>query len=147
MIIFGHEPGGGVAPQCEATDPAFFRTFFFYDGEDGTKLGQWTLPRTQSATENCTLHNYNTVPLKNGRDLIVHGSYQSGTSVVEFTDPGERGGAGLVRPAADRPDRPRRRVVVLLVQRLHLRDEHHRGPEHLRVHGPAGARAASTSAT
>jgi hypothetical protein len=87
VIIFGHEPGGGVATECEATDPAFFRTFFFYDGEDGTKLGQWTLPRTQSATENCTLHNYNTVPLKNGRDLIVHGSYQSGTSVVEFTDP------------------------------------------------------------
>jgi hypothetical protein len=86
VIVFGHEPGGGVAPQCEATDPEFFRTFFFYDGNDGTKLGEWTLPRTQSATENCTLHNYNTMPLKNGRDLIVHGSYQSGTSVVEFTD-------------------------------------------------------------
>ena len=59
---------------------------FFYDADDGTKLGQWTLPRTQSATENCTIHNYNTMPLKNGRDLVVSGNYQSGTSVVEFTD-------------------------------------------------------------
>ena len=59
---------------------------FFYDADDGTKLGQWTLPRTQSATENCTIHNYNTIPLKNGRDLVVSGNYQSGTSVVEFTD-------------------------------------------------------------
>ncbi len=66
--------------------PAVNRTMFFYDSDDGTKLGQWTLPRTQSATENCTLHNYNTIPLKNGRDLVVSGNYQSGTSVVEFTD-------------------------------------------------------------
>ncbi len=87
VLIFGHEPGGGVAPQCEATDPAFFRTYFFYDADTGAKIGEWTMTRTQSATENCTLHNLNTVPLKNGRDLLVHGSYQSGTSVVEFTDP------------------------------------------------------------
>ncbi len=87
VLIFGHEPGGGVAPECEATDPPFFYTYFFYDSETGVKVGSWTLPRTQSATENCTLHNLNTMPLKNGRDILVHGSYQSGTSVVEFTDP------------------------------------------------------------
>jgi hypothetical protein len=86
VVIFGHEPGGGVAPECEATDPAINRTMFFYDADDGTKLGQWILPRTQSAGENCTIHNYNTIPLKNGRDLVVSGNYQSGTSVVEFTD-------------------------------------------------------------
>lgn len=87
VIIFGHEPGGGVAPECEATDPAFFRTFFFHDGETGAKLGEWTMTRTQSAAENCTLHNLNTIPLKSGRDVLVHGSYQSGTSLVDFTDP------------------------------------------------------------
>jgi hypothetical protein len=87
VLIFGHEPGGGVAPECEATDPAFFRTYFFYDGDDGEKLGEWTMTRTQSATENCTLHNLNTIPLKSGRDVLVHGSYQSGTSLVDFTDP------------------------------------------------------------
>ena len=87
VLIFGHEPGGGVAPECEATDDPLKRTFFFYDGDDGTKLGQWTMTRTQSATENCTLHNLNTIPLKSGRDVLVHGSYQSGTSLVDFTDP------------------------------------------------------------
>jgi hypothetical protein len=87
VLIFGHEPGGGVAPECEATDPEFFRTYFFYDGDDGEKLGEWTMTRTQSATENCTLHNLNTIPLKSGRDVLVHGSYQSGTSLVDFTDP------------------------------------------------------------
>jgi hypothetical protein len=87
VIIFGHEPGGGVAPRCQATSPPIERTMFFYDGGTGAKLGQWTLPRTQSATENCTIHNYNVVPLRSGRYVLVHGSYQSGTSVVDFTDP------------------------------------------------------------
>jgi LVIVD repeat len=87
VLIFGHEPGGGVDDQCKATDPAINRTFFFYDGDTGAKVGQWTLPRPQSAAENCTLHNLNVVPLRSGRDVLVQGSYQSGTSVVDFTNP------------------------------------------------------------
>jgi hypothetical protein len=87
VLIFGHEPGGGVAPQCEATDPPLNYTYFFYNGATGAKVGSWTLPRPQSATENCTLHNLNTVPLRSGRYVLVHGSYQSGTSVVDFTNP------------------------------------------------------------
>jgi hypothetical protein len=93
-LVFGHEPGGGVAAECEATDDPLKRSFFFYDTDDatddgtttGTLQGIWTLPRTQSSTENCSLHNYNVVPLRSGRDVVVHGSYQSGTSVVDFTD-------------------------------------------------------------
>jgi hypothetical protein len=87
VLIFGHEPGGGVAAECEATDDPLKRSLFFYDPETGALLGIWTLPRTQSSTENCTIHNYNVVPLGRGRDVLVHGSYQSGTSVVDFTDP------------------------------------------------------------
>jgi LVIVD repeat len=86
-IIFGHEPGGGVAAACEATDPPSDRSFFFYDADSPTLLGTWTLPRPQSATENCTLHNYNVVPLRNGRDVLVSGNYQAGTWVVDFTNP------------------------------------------------------------
>ena len=86
-IIFGHEPGGGVAAACEATDPPGDRSFFFYDTESGALLGTWTLPRPQSSTENCTLHNYNIVPLRNGRDVLVSGNYQAGTWVVDFTNP------------------------------------------------------------
>jgi hypothetical protein len=87
VIVFGHEPGGGVAAECEATDDPLKRTFFFYDTETGALLGTWTLPRPQSATENCTLHNYNLVPLRDGRDLLVSGNYQAGTWVVDLTDP------------------------------------------------------------
>jgi hypothetical protein len=86
-IIFGHEPGGGVAAACEATDPPGDRSFFFYETESGDFLGTWTLPRPQSSTENCSLHNYDVVPLRNGRDLLVAGNYQAGTWVVDFTNP------------------------------------------------------------
>jgi hypothetical protein len=98
VIILGWEPGGGAAPFCQANGsttglPAgvvqgdVHKSAFFYDADTGAKLGQWTLPRPQSAEENCTIHNYNTVPLRDGRHVLVSGNYQSGTSLVEFTDP------------------------------------------------------------
>jgi hypothetical protein len=87
VIILGWEPGGGSLPECEATDPPVKKSAFFYDADTGAKLGQWTLPRPQSATENCTIHNYNTVPLRNGRYVLVSGNYQAGTWVTDFTNP------------------------------------------------------------
>jgi hypothetical protein len=86
VIVFGHEPGGGVAAECEATDDPVKKSAFFFDADDGTFLGMWTLPRPQSATENCTIHNYNVVPLERRYYLVV-GNYQAGTWVVNFTDP------------------------------------------------------------
>jgi hypothetical protein len=88
VIILGWEPGGGAQPECEATDPPVKKSAFFYDSSNGAKLGQWTLPRPQTAAENCTIHNYNTVPTRNGRDILVMGNYQAGTWVADFTDPG-----------------------------------------------------------
>lgn len=35
------------------------KSMFFYHADMGEKLGQWVLPRPQSAVENCTVHNYN----------------------------------------------------------------------------------------
>jgi hypothetical protein len=87
VIIMGWEPGGGSLPECEATDPPVKKSAFFYDADTGAKLGQWTLPRPQSAAENCTIHNYNTVPLRNGRYVLVSGNYQAGTWVTDFTNP------------------------------------------------------------
>jgi hypothetical protein len=87
VVIMGWEPGGGAAPECEATDPPVKKSAFFYDADTGAKLGQWTLPRPQSAAENCTIHNYNTVPLRSGRYVLVSGNYQAGTWVTEFTNP------------------------------------------------------------
>jgi hypothetical protein len=87
VIILGWEPGGGAAPECEATDPPVKKSMFFYDADTGAKLGQWTLPRPQSSAENCTIHNYNILPTRSGRYIAVGGHYQAGTWVTEFTDP------------------------------------------------------------
>jgi len=88
VLVLGWEPGGGSAPECESADPAVKKSAFFYDTATGAKLGQWTLPRPQDgAGENCTIHNYNVVPLRSGRYVMVGGHYQAGTWVVDFTDP------------------------------------------------------------
>jgi hypothetical protein len=84
VLIFGHEPGGGGQAQCQATSPLVNRTLFFYDHE-GNQLGTFVHPRPQTATENCTWHNYNVVPTDK-RDILVAGNYQSGISVLDFTD-------------------------------------------------------------
>ena len=86
VTALGWEPGGGVAAECEAGDPDFFKSIFFYDTASGDLLGTWVLPRPQSAQENCTVHNYNVIPTRH-RDLLSVGAYQAGTYVVDFTDP------------------------------------------------------------
>ena len=85
VLIFGHEPGGGTQARCQATSAEVDRTIFFYDHE-GNQLGTFLHPRPQTATENCTWHNYNVVPTDKGR-ILVAGNYQSGISVLDFTDP------------------------------------------------------------
>ncbi|HEU4545221.1 MAG TPA: PA domain-containing protein [Microlunatus sp.] len=86
ILIFGHEPGGGGQAQCQASTPEVNRTMFFFESRTGVELGRHVLPRPQTNTENCTIHNYNVVPTDKGH-VLVHGSYQSGIGVVDFTDP------------------------------------------------------------
>lgn len=86
-LVGGWEPGGGGAAECEAGDPDVDKSLFIYDASTGDKLGQWVLPRAQGADENCTVHNYNTLPLRSGRDVVVSGNYQAGTWVTDITDP------------------------------------------------------------
>ncbi len=98
LIALGTEPGGGTRPRCMATGtplpdgrPGEFQTeqmkaIFLFDAETGKFINWHVLPRPQSAVEACTIHNYNFIPVP-GRRLLVHGSYQSGTAVVDVTDP------------------------------------------------------------
>jgi hypothetical protein len=106
-IIFGHEPGGGVVPRCTATGtqitPTLVQTddmksFFFFNTDSGEEIGKWTLGRAQTLQENCTLHNYNIVPTKHD-DILVHGSYQSGIGVLDFSDPGNAREIAFADPA------------------------------------------------
>ena len=86
VLIFGHEPGGGAGARCQATSSVTDRSLFFFEASTGTLLGTILHPRPQTAQENCTWHNFNVVP-SDKRHVLVAGNYQSGTSVVEFTDP------------------------------------------------------------
>lgn len=87
VLVLGWEPGGGAAGECETDDPDIKKSLFFYDAQTGEKLGQWVLPRDQESVENCTIHNYNIVPTRDGSYIAVIGNYQAGTWVVDFTDP------------------------------------------------------------
>lgn len=103
VLVLGWEPGGGAAPECEASDPAIKKSMFFYDAGTGAKLGQWTLPRAQGPTENCTIHNYNILPLRSGRYVAVAGHYQAGTWVTDFTDPANPVTVGFSDPGPIEP--------------------------------------------
>ena len=93
VLILGHEPGGGVDDQCKATDPVINRSFFFYDGDPGPS-SMWTLPRPQSAAENCTLHNLNAVPPAAGATSSCTARTRSGRA-WSTSPTGSRGGARL----------------------------------------------------
>jgi uncharacterized repeat protein (TIGR01451 family) len=86
VLVFGHEPGGGSQARCESGDAQVDKTLFFYDAETGNQIGTWVLPRPQTSTENCTIHNFNVIPSNKYR-ILVSGNYQSGIAVVDFTDP------------------------------------------------------------
>jgi hypothetical protein len=86
VLILGWEPGGGGQAECQADSPVVRKTMFFYNAKNGKPIGHWTLPRPQTAAENCTIHNYNILPLK-GRHIVTSGNYQAGTWVTDFTDP------------------------------------------------------------
>jgi hypothetical protein len=120
-LIIGHEPGGGTRPRCQATGTVFagqtgypnndgyvvqtndMKSLFFLDADTGELLAKWVLPRDQSRFENCTVHNYNVVPTKN-RDVLVSGSYQSGISVIDFSDLRRIREVGYADPAPLNPE-------------------------------------------
>ena len=91
--------------------------------------------------ENCTLHNYAVVPSKK-RDILVHGSYQSGIGVLDFTDLEDIREIGFADPKPLNPDAVdgRRRLVVALLQRPDLRVRHHPRPAHVAVPGRRAGR-------
>jgi hypothetical protein len=106
VLIFGHEPGGGGAAECQATSSVVNRTLFFFDADTGTLLGTILHPRPQTALENCTWHNYNVVP-SDKRYVLVAAGYQSGVSVVNFTNPAAAFEVGYADPdPLINPDNP-----------------------------------------
>src|SRR5919198_4512917 len=81
VLVFGHEPGGGAQARCQATSSDTDKSLFFFAARSGEALGSFVLPRPQTATENCTWHNYNLVPT-DGRYVLVSAAYQAGIQVA-----------------------------------------------------------------
>jgi hypothetical protein len=107
VYIHGWEPGGGGGPRCTATGtqvtPTVVQTddmksYFFFDPATGTLLGKFVMPRNQTLQENCTIHNYDVVPTDKGY-VLVSGNYQSGISVVDFSDPSDAEEIAFADPA------------------------------------------------
>jgi hypothetical protein len=98
ILIFGHEPGGGGEARCQATSSVVDRTLFFFHARTGEPAGTFLHQRPQTQFENCTWHNYNVVPTEK-RYLLVAAGYQSGVSVVDFTDPANAREVAYADPA------------------------------------------------
>jgi hypothetical protein len=100
VLIFGHEPGGGSQAQCQASSSQLNRTLFFLDAETGETLSELIHPRPQTELENCTWHNLNVVALRDSDDkVLASGNYQSGISVVDFSDTGNPEEIAFADPA------------------------------------------------
>ena len=76
------------------------RTLYFVEVETGdvARLDS-PIPRPQTALENCTWHNLNVVPTPTRGTSSSAGNYQSGISVVDFTDPANAHEIAYVDPA------------------------------------------------
>jgi hypothetical protein len=86
VIALEDEAGGGGENRCKLedgeTDPQ--GSIYFYS-LSGRFFGSFKIPR--QAPGICTAHNYNTIPLNNGRRVLVSAWYTGGTSIVDYTDP------------------------------------------------------------
>ena len=106
IVVFGDEAGGGGAPFSKASDPSTVGAAWFYrvadlDNLSATAqeqpLGHFKIPRPQGDVANCTMHNFNVVPVR-GRYLLVSANYSGGTSVADFTDPASASELGHFDP-------------------------------------------------
>ncbi len=105
VLIFGHEPGGGTQAQCQAGSSTLNKSLFFIDPATGNTLGTFVHVRPQGNQENCTWHNFNVVPTHKG-NIVVTGNYQSGISVVDFTNPAVPQEIAYADPAPLTPSTP-----------------------------------------
>jgi hypothetical protein len=91
-VIGDEMTGATVTPGCPegADEHTPLGALWFYDISDRAnpiEKGSFHIPQSQSDSLICTAHNFNTVPLRNDRDVLVSGWYNGGTTVVDFSDP------------------------------------------------------------
>jgi hypothetical protein len=86
-VIFTDEWGGGTRPRCRERDPKEWGADAIFDIVDRKMhfRSYYKPPTAQGEFENCVAHNGSVIPVP-GRDIMVQGWYQGGTSVFDFTD-------------------------------------------------------------
>jgi hypothetical protein len=90
-LAIGDELAGAtVPPGClDGNEHLPIGAIWFYDVSNPlapTLRGTFRIPQAVTSTL-CTAHNFNTVPLRSQRDVLVSAWYNGGTTVVDFTDP------------------------------------------------------------
>jgi hypothetical protein len=90
-LVIGDELGGALAtPGCVDGDPHLpLGALWFYDVSDPAApvvRSSFSIPQ-QEISIFCTAHNFNTVPTRNDRDILVSAWYNGGTTVLDYTDP------------------------------------------------------------
>jgi hypothetical protein len=80
IVAFGDESGGGGAARCVDPEDNQGR-IWFVTTEDAEELSSYKIPRSVATT--CTMHNFNFVPLRNGRNILVSSAYTGGTTIVD----------------------------------------------------------------
>lgn len=82
VVAFGDESGGGGAARCTNPDDDQGRVWFL-DVATGQKLANYKIPRAQAGPGVCTMHNFNFLPLRDGRKVLVSAVYTGGTTIVD----------------------------------------------------------------
>jgi hypothetical protein len=80
IVAFGDESGGGGAARCVDPEDNQGR-IWFVETEDATELASYKIPRSVSTT--CTMHNFNFIPRRDGRNILVSSAYTGGTTIVD----------------------------------------------------------------
>jgi hypothetical protein len=88
VVLFGDEHGGGSAPGCGGSQDPTGNMWFYRGVEPPAEpplLGRYHVPRPE-APEECSIHNFNVVPVNDNKAYIgVSSVYKAGTTVVDFS--------------------------------------------------------------
>jgi len=86
LVAFEDEAGGGGAARCRLEDgePDQQGRMMFYR-KNGELAGTFKIRR--DIVGPCTAHNYNVLPLNNGKYILSSAWYYGGTSMIDFTNP------------------------------------------------------------
>lgn len=97
VVLFGDEHGGGSAPGCGSQLDPTGNVWFYRNVEPPAEpplLGRYHIPRQQLAPpgagqgpfQECSMHNFNVVPVNDNRAYIgVSSAYKGGTTVFDFS--------------------------------------------------------------